>query len=152
MQVAAHQMTSQFPEMRRRFAQQMADHQRRLAERLLHERESRSLSRDDLAYKTGVSAKTIKRIETQVTEPRPVTVRRLAEGLGINPAELRPPDELEVDQLERIEQKIERLERIANERSEDQAAILAAIEQLAGSVAELAAGLEAPPAARSRQR
>lgn len=95
----------------------MADYRRRLAERMRHEREKKSLSRDALALAADVSPKTIKRIEDQeIDNPRPVTIRRIAEALDLPPAALRPPPELEVDQLERIEQKLDtildRIERL----------------------------------------
>lgn len=102
--------TSQFPAFRLRVAAQMADYRQRLAERLEHERTRKSLSQDSLALMAGVSPKTIKRIEEgKVDNPRPVTIRRLAEALGVGPAELRPPDELEQDQLNRIEAKLDQI-------------------------------------------
>jgi transcriptional regulator with XRE-family HTH domain len=88
----------------------MADYRERLAKKLEHERERKSYSQDTLALRSGVSSKTIKRIEEQkVDSPRPVTIRRLADALDIDPAELRPPNELEGDQLERIEAKVDAL-------------------------------------------
>ena len=85
----------------------MAGYRERLAERLVHERERKSYSQDTLALKAGVSAKTIKRIEERkVDAPRPVTIRRIAEALEIDPDQLRPPEELEVEQLHRIEEAI----------------------------------------------
>lgn len=88
----------------------MADYRKRLAERVEHERERRSFSRETLAARSGVSAKTIKRIEEQkVDRPRPVTIRRLAEALRLPPDQLRPPDDLEEDQLTRIESKLDQL-------------------------------------------
>jgi transcriptional regulator with XRE-family HTH domain len=88
----------------------MADYRQRLAERLEHERTKKSLSQDTLALRAGVSAKTIKRIEEQkVDNPRPVTIRRISEALDIEPDELRPPPELEQDQLNRIERHLERI-------------------------------------------
>lgn len=88
----------------------MADYRRRLAERMKAEREARSLSRQALALRSDVSDKTIKRIELQqVDNPRPLTIRRIAEALDIDPAVLRPPPEIEADQLNRIEEKLDRL-------------------------------------------
>lgn len=102
--------TSQLPAFRLRLAGQMADYRQRLADQVRHEREKKSLSRDALALASDVSAKTIKRIEDQeVDNPRPVTIRRIAEALGIEPSRLRPPPELEADQLHRIEAKLDRL-------------------------------------------
>jgi transcriptional regulator with XRE-family HTH domain len=124
MQMPHQKDTSQFPAFRLRVAQQMADYRRRLAEQVKHERETKSLSRETLAAKSGVSERTIKRIETEkVDNPRPVTIRRIAEGLGVPPTKLRPPDELERDQLDRIESKLDALLEWAEageiERSED---------------------------------
>jgi transcriptional regulator with XRE-family HTH domain len=124
MQVPPHELTQQFPGLRLTLARQMADYRERMATRILEERKSQSLSREALAHKSGVSYKTIKRIEERKNdgEPRAVTIRRLAEGLGIDPTELRPPVEQEEDQLNRIEQKLDRvlelLERQASEEIE----------------------------------
>jgi transcriptional regulator with XRE-family HTH domain len=72
-----------------------------------YEREKRSLSQDTLALSAGVSPKTVKRIEAEeVGNPRPVTIRRIAEALGVDPDQLRPPTELEGEQLDRLERKI----------------------------------------------
>lgn len=96
----------------------MADYRKRLAERLENEREGQSLSRETLALKAGVSDKTIKRIEEQkVDRPRPVTIRRLADALKVEPSDLAPPEELEADQLNRIEQKLDRLLAWAEKRT-----------------------------------
>lgn len=107
MQEAPAKNTSHFPTFRLRVAEQMADYRERLAERLVHEREKKSFSQDTLALRAGVSPKTIKRIEEKkVDAPRPVTIRRLAEALEIDPDHLRPPAELEAEQLSRIEEEI----------------------------------------------
>lgn len=88
----------------------MADYRQRLAERLIHERERKSYSQDTLALAADLSPKTIKRIEEQkVDKPRPVTIRRLAEALEIDPTKLSPPEELEEEQLNRIERKLDQL-------------------------------------------
>lgn len=103
-------MTSQFAGLRLRLARQMADYRERFAERLAHERETRSLSRADLAYRSGVSEATIKRIEERkVSNPRPITVRRLAEGLGIEATDLRPSEEMEAEQLAHIARQLDAL-------------------------------------------
>lgn len=82
-------------------------YRRHLAERLTYEREAKSLSREHLALLSGVSSKTIKRLEEEaVDNPRPVTIRKLAEALEIDPARLRPPEEVEANQLQRIERKL----------------------------------------------
>jgi transcriptional regulator with XRE-family HTH domain len=51
-------------------------------------REIRALSRKDLAQQSHVNASTIYRAERGQTRPRPSTVRKLAQALGV------PPDEL----------------------------------------------------------
>lgn len=110
MQVPPPKKTSQFPDFRLRVAAQMADYRERLAERLVHEREKKSYSQDTLALAAGISPKTVKRIEERrVGAPRPVTIRRIAEALDIEPAELQPPPELETEQLSRIERKLDAL-------------------------------------------
>jgi transcriptional regulator with XRE-family HTH domain len=95
-----------FPAVRPSVAD-VPDLRRQIADRLRHERETKSLSRENLAYLAGISPKTIKRLEEQqVANPRPVTIRKLAEALEIDPARLRPPEELEADQLARIERRL----------------------------------------------
>jgi transcriptional regulator with XRE-family HTH domain len=102
--------TSQIPAFRLTVTRQMADYRRRLAERIEHELQAKSLSREALAHRAGVSEKTVKRLLEQKTDnPRPVTIRRLAEALEVDPTVLRPPPELEADQLNRIERKLNRL-------------------------------------------
>jgi transcriptional regulator with XRE-family HTH domain len=110
MQVPPRELTQQFPGLRLTLARQMADYRERMATRIAEEREAQSLSREALAHRSGVSYKTIKRIEERKSgRPRAITVRRLAEGLGIDPTELKPPVEAEEDQLDRIEAKLNRL-------------------------------------------
>lgn len=88
----------------------MADYRQRLAERIVRERNAKSISRESLALRSGISEKTIKRLEAGRTDnPRPATIRRLAEALEVDPSILRPPPELEEDQLNRIESKLDRL-------------------------------------------
>lgn len=117
-QVSPLKNSGQSPVLRLTVARQMADYRKRLAERLENEREGQSLSRETLALKAGVSDKTIKRIEEQkVDRPRPVTIRRLADALKVEPSDLAPPEELEADQLNRIEQKLDRLLAWAEKRT-----------------------------------
>lgn len=86
----------------------MADYRDRLAARVTHERERRQLSRDELALAAGLNPKTIERIEErQVERPRGNTIRSLAAALGVDPADLNPPAELEEEQLARIEAKLD---------------------------------------------
>jgi transcriptional regulator with XRE-family HTH domain len=51
--------------------------------RLREERHLRGWSQRDLARETGVNPDTISGIETEQHEPRPSTLRKLAEGLGL---------------------------------------------------------------------
>jgi transcriptional regulator with XRE-family HTH domain len=51
--------------------------------RLKEERQLRGWSQRDLARETGVNADTISGIETDQHEPRPSTLRKLAQGLGV---------------------------------------------------------------------
>jgi transcriptional regulator with XRE-family HTH domain len=51
-------------------------------------RESKFLSQRDLAQRSGISEATIRRLETRRTEARFVTIRKLAEALGVAPEEL----------------------------------------------------------------
>lgn len=57
-------------------------------EKLREIRRRRGLSQEDLAARSGVSARTISRIETERFEPRAATLRKLASALGVEPSEL----------------------------------------------------------------
>ncbi len=48
----------------------------------------RAMTQTELAEKAGVGINTIVRIERNQTEPRPPTIRKLAEALEIDPKEL----------------------------------------------------------------
>jgi ribosome-binding protein aMBF1 (putative translation factor) len=52
-------------------------------------RRHQALSRRELAARAELDPTTIKRIEDLATPARPRTVRALADGLGITPADLR---------------------------------------------------------------
>ena len=54
-----------------------------IGQRLREERQLRGWSQRDLARETGVNPDTISGIETEQHEPRPSTLRKLAEGLGL---------------------------------------------------------------------
>jgi transcriptional regulator with XRE-family HTH domain len=54
-----------------------------VGQRLREERQLRGWSQRDLARETGVNPDTISGIETEQHEPRPSTLRKLAEGLGL---------------------------------------------------------------------
>lgn len=51
-------------------------------------REARAISQLDLAERSGVSRATISYLERGTAEARWVTMRKLAEALGVEPAEL----------------------------------------------------------------
>ncbi len=51
-------------------------------------REQRLLSQRELAAKSGVSQTTIVNIETGKIRPHPSTLRKLADALGVEPAQL----------------------------------------------------------------
>lgn len=48
----------------------------------------RTLTQGQLAEKSGIGINTIVRIERNQTDPRPQTIGKLAEALGIDPSEL----------------------------------------------------------------
>ncbi|MDP9357616.1 MAG: helix-turn-helix domain-containing protein [Chloroflexota bacterium] len=58
--------------------------------RLRNQREQRFWSQQELARRSGVSRITIARIETGVVVPTLMTVRRLAEAMGVEPVEIVP--------------------------------------------------------------
>jgi transcriptional regulator with XRE-family HTH domain len=59
-----------------------------IGQRLREERQLKGWSQRDLARETGVNTDTISGIETGQHEPRPSTLRKLAEGLGIEVRDL----------------------------------------------------------------
>jgi transcriptional regulator with XRE-family HTH domain len=56
--------------------------------RLKRARERAALSQAELARKAGVSRVTVARVEALLDEPQPRTVRKLAQALGMAPADL----------------------------------------------------------------
>lgn len=118
--------SSQSRTLRLRVAAQMAGYQKRLAERVRYEREKMALSRDELALRTGLSAKTIERIEEQkVANPQGGTIRTLADTFKLDAEELRPPDEIEEDQLQRLEEKVDELQEAMDDLLEVASRLLA---------------------------
>lgn len=59
------------------------------ARRLRELREMRVLSMRDLEERSGVSYHTVWRLENEKSGAHPRTIRRLAEALGVDPADLR---------------------------------------------------------------
>lgn len=87
----------------------MADYRQRMADRIQAEMDAQSLDFETLAHRAGVNARTIRRLVRQETHPKPVTLRRIATGLGLDPREFKPPVELEEEHLERIETQLDTL-------------------------------------------
>ena len=56
--------------------------------KLKYLRENSFLSQIDLAKKAGISATTVCRLEKGKEKPRFVTIRKLAEALGVEPGEI----------------------------------------------------------------
>ena len=59
-----------------------------IGERLRETRKRKLLTQEELAERSGVGVATIIRIERNQVEPRGSTIRRLAEALEVDPAEL----------------------------------------------------------------
>ena len=59
--------------------------------RLRAVRERKALTQDELASMAGVSRQTVLKIEGGL-EPRPPTIRKLANALGVEPADLMEPE------------------------------------------------------------
>jgi transcriptional regulator with XRE-family HTH domain len=59
-----------------------------IGKRLRRLRERRALRQEDLAEIAGVGKNTVNRIEKNRTEPHMTTVRKLADALEVDPAEL----------------------------------------------------------------
>lgn len=51
-------------------------------------RDARALTQEELATRAGITVAALSRIERNSAEPRPTTRRKLAEALGVDPAEL----------------------------------------------------------------
>jgi len=60
--------------------------------RLRFRREMAGLTQEELAARAGVSKNALGALERGASEPRPSTIRRLAEALGCQPEELVSPD------------------------------------------------------------
>jgi transcriptional regulator with XRE-family HTH domain len=89
----------------------MNEHRRHAADRLTELRLARGWTVEELAHQAGVSTKTVSRLQNAHSEPRQSTVRRIAEALEVDPAELLgPPPAAQATQLDRIEAAIGRIE------------------------------------------
>ncbi len=51
-------------------------------------RDARALTQQELAARAGITVAALSRIERNNAEPRPTTRRKLAQALGVDPAEL----------------------------------------------------------------
>ncbi len=59
-----------------------------IGQRLKRQRTLRALTQAELAERTGVTTATVARIERDEIEPRMTTLRKLAQALEVDPAEL----------------------------------------------------------------
>jgi transcriptional regulator with XRE-family HTH domain len=92
----------------------MEEHRKQAGIRVLQLREARRWTHEDLAHAAGVSVKTVSRFEKGRVEGRRGTVRKIAEALGVDEADIvgLPPAPLglgvpAVSQLDRIEKMLE---------------------------------------------
>ena len=59
-----------------------------IGDRLKRQRTRRALTQAELAERAGVTSATVARIERDEIEPRMTTLRKLAQALEVDPAEL----------------------------------------------------------------
>jgi transcriptional regulator with XRE-family HTH domain len=59
-----------------------------IGEKLKRQRTRRALTQAELAERASVTTATVARIERDEIEPRMTTLRKLAQALGVEPAEL----------------------------------------------------------------
>jgi transcriptional regulator with XRE-family HTH domain len=60
----------------------------KIGERLRTIRIRRAMTQEELATAAGIGKNTVNRLERDLTEPRPPTLRKLAQALEVDPAEL----------------------------------------------------------------
>ncbi len=60
----------------------------KIGEKLKDLRIRRALTQEELAEAAGIGKNTVNRLERDLTEPRPPTLRKLAQALGVDPADL----------------------------------------------------------------
>jgi transcriptional regulator with XRE-family HTH domain len=91
----------------------MEEHRKQAGIRVLQLREARRWTHEDLAHAAGISVKTVSRFEKGRVEGRRGTVRKIAEALGVDEADIvgLPPAPLglgvpAVSQLDRIEKML----------------------------------------------
>ena len=59
-----------------------------VGDKIKHLRDARALTQEELAKKVGITVAALSRIERNQAEPRATTRRKLAQALGVDPAEL----------------------------------------------------------------
>ena len=59
-----------------------------VGDKIKHLRDARALTQGELAKKVGITVTALSRIERNQAEPRATTRRKLAQALGVDPAEL----------------------------------------------------------------
>lgn len=59
-----------------------------IGERLKELRIEQAMTQEELAEKAEIGKNTVNRMERNLTEPRPSTLRKLAEALNVEPREL----------------------------------------------------------------
>lgn len=59
-----------------------------IGKRLKDLRIARAMTQEELAVKAGMGKNTVNRMERNLTEPRPSTLRKLSEALEVSPGEL----------------------------------------------------------------
>ena len=59
-----------------------------LAANLRAQRQRQNLSQEELAHRAGITRLAVSQLERGLVQPRPPTLRKLAEALGIKPASL----------------------------------------------------------------
>ena len=57
-------------------------------DRLRLERQRQALTQEELAHRAGITRLAVSQLERGLVQPRPPTLRKLAEALGIKPASL----------------------------------------------------------------
>ena len=60
----------------------------KIGDKLKDLRIRRALTQEELAAAAGIGKNTVNRLERDLTEPRPPTLRKLAQALEVDPAEL----------------------------------------------------------------
>lgn len=108
-----------------RLASQMSEYRLQLGRRVVKYREAKSWNQEDLAYHSGLSVRTIQRVERGQHDGRLKTIEKLAEALEVTQAELRGPvpesDDLRPlvemlsDQVQKLTAQVDRLTRASDE-------------------------------------